>query len=78
MRCLSTFNYIWLHTHSIIITDISPDLGELAESLAIVWRWRRRRRRRQQQIAIVAFVSIVIVVAVIVAVSVAAAVATFS
>ena len=33
MRCLSTFNYIWLHTNSIIITDISPDLGELAESL---------------------------------------------
>jgi hypothetical protein len=24
---------IWLHTHSDIITDISPDLGELAESL---------------------------------------------
>ena len=24
---------IWLHTHSIIITDISPDLGELAKSL---------------------------------------------
>ena len=24
---------IWLHTHSIIITDVSPDLGELAESL---------------------------------------------
>jgi hypothetical protein len=24
---------IWLHTHSVIITDISPDLGELAESL---------------------------------------------
>jgi hypothetical protein len=24
---------IWLHTHSVIITDISPDLGELDESL---------------------------------------------
>ena len=24
---------IWLHTHSVIITDVSPDLGELAESL---------------------------------------------
>jgi len=24
---------IWLHTHSVIIRDISPDLGELAESL---------------------------------------------
>jgi hypothetical protein len=24
---------IWLHTHSVIITDISPDLGELAKSL---------------------------------------------
>ena len=24
---------IWLHTHSVKITDISPDLGELAESL---------------------------------------------
>ena len=24
---------IWLHTHSDIITDISPDSGELAESL---------------------------------------------
>ena len=24
---------IWLHTHSVIITDISPDLGVLAESL---------------------------------------------
>ena len=23
---------IWMHTHSVIITDISPDLGELAES----------------------------------------------
>ena len=23
---------IWLHTHSVIITDVSPDLGELAES----------------------------------------------
>ena len=22
---------IWLHTHSVIITDVSPDLGELAE-----------------------------------------------
>ncbi len=22
---------IWLHTHSIIITDLSPDLGELAK-----------------------------------------------
>ncbi len=27
---------IWLHTHSVIITDISPDLGELAESLCDV------------------------------------------
>ena len=26
---------IWLHTHSIIITYISPDLGELAESLGV-------------------------------------------
>ena len=24
---------IWLHTHSVIITGISPDLGELAKSL---------------------------------------------
>jgi hypothetical protein len=24
---------IWLHTRSVIITDVSPDLGELAESL---------------------------------------------
>jgi hypothetical protein len=24
---------IRLHTHSVIITDVSPDLGELAESL---------------------------------------------
>jgi hypothetical protein len=24
---------IWMHIHSVIITDISPDLGELAESL---------------------------------------------
>ncbi len=24
---------IWLYTHSVIITDISPDLGELAKSL---------------------------------------------
>ena len=24
---------IWLHTHSVIITDVSPDLGELAKSL---------------------------------------------
>ncbi len=24
---------IWLHTHSVIITDVSPDLGELAEIL---------------------------------------------
>ncbi len=24
---------IWLHTHSVKITDISPGLGELAESL---------------------------------------------
>ena len=27
---------IWLHTHSIIITDVSPDLGELAKSLGDV------------------------------------------
>ena len=27
---------IWLHTHSVIITDVSPDLGELAESLGDV------------------------------------------
>ncbi len=24
---------IWLHTHSVIITDISPDLGEVAKIL---------------------------------------------
>ena len=24
---------IWMHIHSVIITDVSPDLGELAESL---------------------------------------------
>ena len=24
---------IWLHTHSVIITDVSPDLGEVAKSL---------------------------------------------
>ena len=24
---------IWLHTHFVIITDVSPDLGELAKSL---------------------------------------------
>ncbi len=24
---------IWLHTHSVIITDISPDMEELAECL---------------------------------------------
>ena len=24
---------IWLHSHSVKITDISPDMGELAESL---------------------------------------------
>jgi len=24
---------IWLHTHSIIITDVSPDLGEAAKIL---------------------------------------------
>ena len=27
---------IWLNTHSVIITDVSPDLGELAESLGDV------------------------------------------
>jgi hypothetical protein len=27
---------IWLHTHSVIITDVSPDLGELAECLGDV------------------------------------------
>jgi hypothetical protein len=27
---------IWLHTHSIIITYVSPDLGESAESLGDV------------------------------------------
>jgi hypothetical protein len=27
---------IWLHTHSVIITDVSPDLGESAESLGDV------------------------------------------
>jgi hypothetical protein len=27
---------IWLHTHSVTITDVSPDLGELAESLGDV------------------------------------------
>jgi hypothetical protein len=24
---------IWLHTHSVVITDVSPDLGEFAKSL---------------------------------------------
>ena len=24
---------IWLHTHSVIITDVSPDLGEFTEIL---------------------------------------------
>ena len=24
---------IWLHTHTVTTTDVSPDLGELAESL---------------------------------------------
>jgi hypothetical protein len=36
MRCLIIFNCcidIWLHTHAITTTDVSPDLGELAESL---------------------------------------------
>jgi hypothetical protein len=36
MRYLSNFNccvYIWMHIHSVITTDVSPDLGELAESL---------------------------------------------
>jgi hypothetical protein len=28
--------YIWLHAHSVIITDVSPDLGEFAESLGDV------------------------------------------
>jgi len=27
---------IWMHTHSITNTDVSPDLGELAESLGDV------------------------------------------
>jgi hypothetical protein len=27
---------IWMHTHSVIITDVPPDLGELAESLGDV------------------------------------------
>ena len=27
---------IWLHTHSVFITDVSPDLGELAKSLGDV------------------------------------------
>ena len=27
---------MWLHTHSIIITDVSPDLGEAAEILGDV------------------------------------------
>ena len=25
--------YIWMHIHSVTTTDVSPDLGELAESL---------------------------------------------
>ena len=29
LLCIDT----WLHTHSVIITDVSPDLGELAEIL---------------------------------------------
>ncbi len=27
------FMGIWLHTHTVTTTDVSPDLGELAESL---------------------------------------------
>jgi hypothetical protein len=27
---------IWMHTHSVATTDVSPDLGELAESLGDV------------------------------------------
>ncbi len=27
---------MWLHTHSVIITDVSPDLGVLAKSLGDV------------------------------------------
>ena len=27
---------IWLHTHSVVITDVSPDLGEFTESLGDV------------------------------------------
>ena len=27
---------IWLHTHSVIITDLSPELGELAKMLGDV------------------------------------------
>ena len=27
---------IWLHTHSVTTTEVSPDLGELAESLGDV------------------------------------------
>ena len=27
---------IWLHTHTVTTTDVSPDLGELAESLGDV------------------------------------------
>ena len=27
---------IWLHTHSVIITDVSPDLGEVVKSLGDV------------------------------------------
>jgi hypothetical protein len=33
LRCWSTFICLWLHTHTVTTTDISPDLGELAETL---------------------------------------------
>jgi hypothetical protein len=30
----------WLHTHSITTTDISPDLGELAEIQGVMQVWK--------------------------------------
>ena len=33
LRLLCIDIYIWMHIHSVTTTDVSPDLGELAESL---------------------------------------------
>jgi hypothetical protein len=41
---------IWLHTHTVTTTDISPDWGDLAESLGIDEEGIMQRRRRHKRV----------------------------